>query len=303
MPRRAGSLVRHGGLSDPRLLVVAAAVLWGTTGTARALGPGDASPAAVGAVRLVIGGACLMALARATDVLPAGEGTGGRRRARLPVGVAALAVATYQPLFFGGVARTGVAVGTVVGIGSAPVFAGLLGAAVRGERPGGRWVAATALALGGTALLVGTGSGDDVDPVGIALALGAGGAYAVYVLASKLALDQGWAPDALTVRVFAWAGVVLAPVALLAGVGPLVTPGGLVMVLHLGVVTVAVAYLLFGRGLDGVGVGAAGTLTLAEPATAAVLGVVVVGERFGGATAAGIALVAAGLVVLVTQRR
>ena len=49
----------------------------------------------------------------------------------------------------------------------------------------------------------------------------------------------------------------------------------------------AVAYVLFGRGLLGVGVAAAGTSPLAEPATAAVLGVVVVGERFGGATAAG----------------
>ena len=75
------------------------------------------------------------------------------------------------------------------------------------------------------------------------------------------------------------------------------------MVAHLGVITVAVAYVIFGRGLHGVGVGAAGTLTLAEPATAATLGVVVLGERFGGTTAAGIALIVAGLVVLVVQRR
>ena len=74
------------------------------------------------------------------------------------------------------------------------------------------------------------------------------------------------------------------------------------MVAHLGVVTVAVAYVLFGRGLAGVGVGAAGTLTLAEPATAALLGVLVVGERLGGATVVGIALIAAGLVVLVSRR-
>lgn len=221
----------------------------------------------------------------------------------MPLAVAAVAMAAYQPLFFGGVARTGVAVGTVVGIGSSPVFAGILGAVVRGERPGPRWLTATALALAGTALLVGTGGSDDVDPAGIALALGAGLAYAVYVLASKLVLDQGWAPDTLTVRVFAWAGLLLVPVALAAGIGPLLTPGGLLMVAHLGVVTVAVAYVLFSRGLHGVGVGAAGTLTLAEPATAAVLGVGVVGERFGGATAAGIALIAAGLVVLVARRR
>lgn len=289
---------------DPRLLVLAGATLWGTTGTARALGPDDASPTAVGAVRLVIGAACLVLLARlgrlqAGPPQPAEPGAG--RGSALPIAVAAVAMAAYQPLFFGGVARTGVAVGTVVGIGSSPIFAGLLGAAVRDERPGRRWLAATALAVAGTTLLVGTG-GSDVDPLGVALALGAGGAYALYVLTSKIALDRGWSSDALTVRVFGAAGALLVPVALVAGVGPLGSARGVLMALHLGVVTVALAYVLFGRGLAGVGVGAAGTLTLAEPATAAVLGVVVVGERLGPSTVAGVALVAAGLLLLVARR-
>lgn len=303
---------------DPRLLVVGAAVLWGTTGTARALGPDDASPTAVGAVRLVVGALCLVALARAgylrssdpaapadpTGPWPApGTPGGGRARGawRAYIPLAAVAIAAYQPLFFSGVARAGVAVGTVVGIGSSPVFAGVLGMVVRGERPGGRWLAATGLALAGTALLVGN-SGGDVDPVGIGLALGAGLAYAVYVLASKLALDRGWGPDAATLVVFSLAGMLLVPVALAAGIGPLLTPGGLLMATHLGVITVALAYLLFGRGLTGVGVGAAGTLTLAEPATAATLGVAVLGERPGAATAAGIGLIVAGLVALAARR-
>jgi drug/metabolite transporter, DME family len=288
---------------DPRLLVVAAATLWGTTGTARALGPDDASPTAVGAARLVVGGACLLALAVRGGWLAAPAPAPGGWRDRAGIGVAAAAMAAYQPLFFGGVARTGVAVGTVVGIGSAPVFAGALGAAVRGERPGRRWLAATGLALAGTGLLVGTGRGGEVDPAGVGLALGAGLVYAVYVLATKLVLDRGRTPDGVTARVFGWAGLVLLPVLVVAGIGPLLTPGGLLMVAHLGVVTVALAYVLFGRGLEGVGVAAAGTLTLAEPATAATLGVVVLGERFGAGTAAGLALVAAGLVVLATRRR
>ena len=301
---------------DPRLLVVAAAALWGTTGTARALGPDAASPSAVGAARLVVGGACLLLAARAGLLVTArpdaaadrpgpadaGDDRARRRGSALGLAVAAGAMAAYQPLFFGGVARTGVAVGTVVGIGSAPILAGVLGAVVRGERPGRRWWIATALALTGTLLLVGTGGADDVDPAGIGLAVGAGLAYSIYVLATKLLLDAGWAADAVTVRVFAWAGLVLVPVAV-AGLGPLLTPGGVLMVLHLGVLTVAVAYVLFGRGLRRVGVGVAGTLTLAEPATAATLGVIVVGERLGASTVAGIALIAAGLVVLTVPRR
>jgi drug/metabolite transporter, DME family len=293
---------------DPRLAVLLAATLWGTTGTARALGPDDASPTAVGAARLVVGGACLLlvgwrlgwlAAPRRSDARRGPPGGGGG--AAFVIAVAAMAA--YQPLFFGGVARTGVAIGTMVGIGSSPVFAGGLGIVVRGERPGRRWLGATALAVAGTLLLAGAGDRDDVDPTGLALALGAGLAYAIYVLATKLLLDGGAVPEALTARVFGCAGLVLLPVAVAAGIGPLLSPGGLLMVAHLGVVTVAVGYVLFTRGLTGVGVAAAGTLTLAEPATATLCGIVVLGERPGGAALVGLSLVAAGIVLLVTNRR
>jgi DME family drug/metabolite transporter len=294
---------------DPRLAVLLAATLWGTTGTARALGPDDASPTAVGAARLVVGGACLLLVGWRLGWLSA------PRRADAPRGtprdgdgapafvIAVAAMAAYQPLFFGGVARTGVAIGTMVGIGSSPVFAGGFGIVVRGERPGRRWLGATALAVAGTLLLAGAGDRDDVDPTGLALALGAGFAYAIYVLATKLLLDGGAAPEALTARVFGCAGLVLLPVALAAGIGPLLSPGGLLMVAHLGIVTVAVGYVLFTRGLTGVGVAAAGTLTLAEPATATLCGIVILGERPGGAALVGLSLVAAGIVLLVTNRR
>ncbi len=212
-------------------------------------------------------------------------------------------MAAYQPLFFGGVARTGVAVGTMVGIGSAPVFAGILGSLGRGERPGRRWAAATALALAGTLLLVGAGGGDDVDLPGIAMALGAGASYAVYVAASKALLDRGHRPDAVVARALGLAALLLVPVAVVSGQGPLVTPGGLLMAAHLGLVTMVVGYLLFGRGLAGVGVAVAGTLTLAEPATATTLGIVVLGERPGAVTVVGLALVAAGLVTLALPDR
>lgn len=292
---------------EPRLLVLAAATLWGTTGTARALGPDDASPTAVGAARLVIGGACLVAIAWRAGwterrTRPTGPTRAATAQRPVPFLLAVAAMAAYQPLFFGGVARTGVAVGTMVGIGSSPVFAGALGILGRGERPGGRWVGATALALAGTLLLVGAGGRDDVDPLGVGLAVGAGLSYAVYVLVTKLLLDAGASPDALAARVFGWAGLALVPVALVAGVGPLLTPAGLLTAAHLGIITLAVAFVLFTRGLAGVGVAAAGTLTLAEPATATIAGTVVLGERPGGTALAGLLLVAAGLLTLVLRR-
>jgi DME family drug/metabolite transporter len=57
-------------------LVLAAAVLWGTTGTARALAPAGTSPLSVRAVRIAVGGLAPAAVARLR-----GGGLGGGRAA------------------------------------------------------------------------------------------------------------------------------------------------------------------------------------------------------------------------------
>ena len=89
-------------------LVLAAAVLWGSTGTAQELGAPDASTLGVGAVRLVLGAAALMVIAAA--------GGGFRPTARIPpvpVVAMALGIALYQVTFFAAVRRYGVALGTL----------------------------------------------------------------------------------------------------------------------------------------------------------------------------------------------
>jgi DME family drug/metabolite transporter len=74
------------------------------------------------------------------------------------------------------------------------------------------------------------------------------------------------------------------------------------MVMHLGIVTVAVAYLLYGYGLRSIPASMAATLTLAEPVTAALAGVVVLDEHLTAAGWIGAALVAAGLVLTGVRR-
>src|SRR5690554_6286870 len=102
------------------LLILLAAMLWGTTGTAQALAPVGATPLAVGTLRLAVGGGALV-------LVSALRGTLHVRHWRHPAALlAAAGVAGYQASFFGGVARTGVAVGTLVAIGSAPVIAGIV---------------------------------------------------------------------------------------------------------------------------------------------------------------------------------
>src|SRR3954451_16047213 len=142
--------------SGPRQLVLAAAVLFGTTGTARALGPAI-SPLGVGAARIAVG-ATLLALF-AAFMSKRGRRTVDRKWSRKPLLLGGAGVAVYQLSFFAAVADTGVAVGTVVAIGSAPVFAGALSRFTAGAHLDARWTACTALATAGVGILVASGGG------------------------------------------------------------------------------------------------------------------------------------------------
>src|SRR4051794_33840221 len=129
-----------------RFSVFVAAVLFGTTGTAQALGPAGVSPLSVGAARVVIGGGILGILALVLR-RPAA------RMSPLLVLGAGAAVAVYQLTFFEAVHRAGVAVAAVVAIGSGPFASGVLERLLGEPWPGRRWVAATGLAIVGIAAL------------------------------------------------------------------------------------------------------------------------------------------------------
>lgn len=273
--------------------MVGAAVLFGTTGTAQELGPPGTTPLGVGGMRLVVGGLVLLAAAAA-----------GRRAAwsacrRMPwvVIAGAAGVAVYQVAFFVGTSRSGVAAGTVTALGAGPVAAAVIHAGRTRCWPPRTWWWATLLAIVGVALLVGT-SGTEFDATGLAASLTAGVAYAVYATSAGVAITAGADPIGAMAALFAAGALVLLPLTLSQPLVWVTTPRGVVLALHLGVVTIAVAYTLYGWGLARLPVATAVTLTLAEPLTATLLGRWVLDQPVGAAGWVGVAVVGLSLTLL-----
>lgn len=277
--------------------ILAASVFWGTTGTAQAFAPEGAQPAVVGAIRMLVGGSAMLLLALSLNVFQAAPPW--PKKATF---FAACGVAIYQLCFFAGVAKTGVAIGTLVTMGSSPVFAGLLGWFLLQERPGMRWGVATMFAVFGCGLFVAAGGQLHLDPLGILAALGAGGGYALYSVCGKDVLSNR-SSLAGTAAICSCAALLLLPVLFLGDTHWLAQPRGIFVALHLGLIATATPYLLFARGLLTTPVATAVTLTLAEPLTAGTLGVLVLGERFTPLTITGIACILSGLLILFVKRR
>ncbi|WP_200937097.1 DMT family transporter [Frigoribacterium sp. Leaf172] len=297
--------------------IVLAALLWGTTGTAATLLPGDVSPLATGAATMGVGGLLLALTApRATVAVLRGGASAWRRI--LP---GALAVAAYPLAFYSSMSLAGVAVGNVVALGTAPVFAALLERFVvtRGTgRPlDRRWALSAGAAVLGVVLLVGGGAGHgaavagplgtttgaDADLLaGIALGLLAGLAYAVYTDTAGRLMRDGHPSRGSMAAQFGVGALLLLPVLLLTGAPLLQSTASVGVAAYLALGPMFVAYLAFGRGLRTVTGSRATTVTLLEPVVATLLAVLVVGERLSPLGWLGVALVLAGVVAVAVAR-
>ncbi|MFV2197850.1 EamA family transporter [Nocardiopsis sp. LOL_012] len=283
-------------MNRPRTLGIAAitatSLLWGTTGTAATFAP-HAGPLAIGSAALGIGG-----LLQALIALPSLAAALSRLRRNLPpVAVGALAVGVYPLAFYASMHLAGVAVGTVVSLASAPLASGLLELAVQ-RRPPNRWwtLAATLGTAGGALLCAATMAGPSGAPphtaTGIALGLVAGAAYATFSWTAHSLMGRGVDRAAAMGAVFGTGGILLMPVLALTGAPLLASAQAFTVAAYMALVPMFLGYLLFGFGLARVPASTATTVTLSEPALAALLAVLVVGESLSAAGWLGLGLVA-----------
>lgn len=278
--------------------IVVTALLWGTTGTAATFAPG-VGPIAIGAVSLGLGG-----ILQAVIAVPAlrRERVALRDRWRV-VALGATAVAIYPLAFYSSMHLAGVAIGSVVSLASAPLASGVLERVIdRGvlSRP---WMVAAVFGVVGSALLCLSKLDGHTGAVastlaGIALGLVAGITYAGYSWAAHRLMHDGLGRAASMGAVFGGGGVLLLPVLLVTGAPLLATREAMAVGAYMVLVPMFLGYLLFGYGLSQVPASTATTLTLIEPAVAAILAVVIVGEQLTILGWAGLALIGVVLVIL-----
>lgn len=275
----------------PVLSILVAATLFGTTGTALAKGPPGIDPMSAGSLRLLVGGGGLCAIA--------GTGLISTLRSARVVIAGSCAVAVYQIGFFWGTQRTGVALATIVTIGSSPLVARAI-SIVRHRPTRDNWWLASALVLLTGLLLLVIGSAETVafDVFGVLAALAAGTAYAVYTECGAELMSRGVHPTAALAALFLTAGVMTTPLLVVRDVAWLASTSGLVVIVYLALVTLSFAYVWFGWGLKRLPPSTVVMLTMVEPVVASILAVSLLHEHLPLVSWAGVGVVIVGLVIV-----
>lgn len=230
-----------------------------------------------------------------------------RERPRLAATVGA-ATGAYQALYFLAVVTVGVSASTVIGLGLAPVLLTVSEWVRRQRRPSPRSVFIVVAGVGGLVLVsVGAGaSSTGPHPVvGLLAASGAAAGFAVTAALGR-SLAHGAAPLAVTTATTSIGAIALVPVLLLdptAGLaGGLGHPDVLVLLAHLGVMTMALPYALLYAGLRTVPASFAAVTALVEPATAAVVAAAILGEHLGLVGVLGVVVILAAVAALAERR-
>ncbi|PPF65464.1 EamA family transporter [Clavibacter michiganensis] len=289
-------------MTRPGLVGVAAilvtSVLWGTTGTAATFAP-SAGPVAIGSAALGIGG-----LLQAAVALRALRAARVALRARIGIVLlGAVSVAVYPLAFYSSMHLAGVAVGSVVSLASAPLASGILERVVDRRALSRWWMLAAGLGVIGSVMLCATrldGPAASVSGTfwGIVLGLLAGATYAVYSWAAHRLMHEGVSRGAAMGAVFGMGGLLLVPVLVITGAPLLASSQAFAVAGYMALVPMFLGYVLFGIGLARVPASTATTITIAEPAVATLLAVLVIGERLTPLGWAGLAVIGLVLVLL-----
>ena len=280
------------------LLVVAAGMCWGMTGTIQALAPENATSLTIGSARVFGAGSLLLIwiLFRRRGILR------GKKWDLTGILLAASGLTAYQFAFFSAVKLTGVAIGTMVAIGSAPVLAGILGRVFFKECLSSRWFISTRLAITGCFLLVTAGKSNfsSASVTGTILAFGAALSYALEGAGLRLI---GARDPIETVSLISVVSAAMALPWLITGdISWIFSLRGMICIFFLSVLTTILPFSLFAKGIGKITLGKAYTLSLSEPMTAWMLSALLLGEKLSLIGSIGVFILFSGIIILACDK-
>jgi drug/metabolite transporter, DME family len=281
------------------LRIMLAAVMWGTVGitTKTIYGLTATNPLSIGFFRLALSLPVLFLLCWVRTKRQMFHIAGKDLALMALIG---MMTALYQVCYFGAIERTGVAVATLVTLCTAPIMVAAISTAITRRRPSGYILAALSGALAGTALLVlyqEQQGGATADARGVLLALGSAFGYSLVTLASQK-LAGRYDPFQSIAISFSLGALILFVFALARGLVLDYTPVGWSLLVYLGTVPTALAYVLFIAGMRSTSATVASISTLLEPLVATLLAWLIFKESFSPIGFLGVALLSGSLFVL-----
>ncbi len=287
------------------LAILAAATIWGTTGTVAAYAP-NLSPLAIGAFAMGFGG-LLQAMIAKKNIQ-----SDWRSILQQPYLLlfAVLSVAIYPLAFYSSMHYAGITIGTVISIGTAPIFSALLEKVFNHQKLSKRWMISISLGILGIVLLSIAENNPSVTEysskslsLGILLGLLAGLTYSLYSWAARQFIQQGIHAKAAMGTIFGLAALILIPSLFWTAQNLFDEARNIYVVTYMAIIPMFIGYLLFGYGLKAVSASNAITLTLFEPVIAAILAAILMGEKIAPIGWVGITLIFACLIILSAQKK
>jgi drug/metabolite transporter, DME family len=257
--------------------IVLSAILWGTAGISAKylINIYSLSALTIGAMRLLIASPILLTMSK----IQLKEKVKIDKRHYALFVIYGITVATYQIAYFSAVISIMVSVATLIALCTAPIFVAILSRIFLKEKMGTTVITALVISIVGTSLIIDL-RGDQIlagtSYWGYILALGAGLSYAIYTLCGKELVVYYPSTKVISIT-FSLGALIMLPFVKI--------PGNLswyawAILLYLGVIPTAIAYIIFTQGLKKSSATKASIATLFEPLTSTALSVLLMGEKF-----------------------
>lgn len=278
------------------MLIVLSAILWGTAGISAKylMDVYSLSALTIGAVRLLIASPILLTMSK----IQLKEKIKIDRRHYVLFVIYGITVATYQIAYFTAVKSIMVSVATLIALCTAPIFVAILSRIFLKEKMKTIVIIALVVSIVGTSLIIGLRGNQILAGTsywGYILALGAGLSYAVYTLCGKELVVYYRSTTIISITFSLGAFLMLPFVKIPSNL----SWNAWAILVYLGVVPTAIAYIIFTLGLKKSSATKASIATLFEPLTATTLSVLLIGEKFNVSQLLGALLLSSALFLLV----